>query len=80
MFGSDEDGLATDTVHIDTCTGFEVVEVDKAIFRNKIDDAVGFGNLHGNGEVVCSFGWEVDIDGLFDKGWIGVLVVDFDDM
>jgi hypothetical protein len=34
MFSRDEDGLAGNSVHVDTRAGFEVVEVNEAVFRD----------------------------------------------
>ena len=36
----DKNSLPRNTVHVDTGTGFEVIEVDEAIFSDKVNDAM----------------------------------------
>jgi hypothetical protein len=80
MLRSHKDGLARDTIHVDTGPRFEVVEMDETVFRHEIDDTMLLGNLHGNWEVVCGFRWEVYIDGLLDEWRIRSGMINFDDM
>ena len=40
MDGSDKDGVAADTVHVDTCTSLQVIQVDISKFGDKIDDII----------------------------------------
>ena len=80
MFRSHKDGLARDTIHVDTGTRFEVVEMDETVFRHKIDDTMPLGNLLGDWEIVCGFRWEVYIDGLLDEWRIRSGMVNFGDM
>ena len=80
MLCSHEEGLARDTVHVDASTGFEVVEVNKAVFCHKIDNTMLFGNLHSDWEVVYSFWWEVNIDSLLGEWRIRSGMVNFDNV
>jgi hypothetical protein len=80
MLCSHEDGLARDTVHVDASTGFEVVEVNEAMFCREIDDTVLFRNLRNNWEVICSPRWEVNINGLLGEWRIGSGMIDFDNV
>ena len=38
--GGDKDGVAADPVHVDACTGLQVVQVDISKFGNKVNDIV----------------------------------------
>ena len=62
MFRCDEEGLTTDTVHVNAGTSLKVVEVDEAIFSDKEDVTMLFRDLHSDGEVILSFRREEDID------------------
>jgi len=76
VFGRDEDGLAGNSVHVDTCAGFEVVEVDEAVFCDQVDNSVLFRDLHRNREIVRRFWREVDVDLFFGEHGIWGLVID----
>ena len=80
VFCSNEDGLPRNSVHIDASTRFEVIEVNKAVFRDQIDDSVLFRDLHRDGEIVGRLWREVDVDLLFDEGGIWGLMVDLYNM
>jgi hypothetical protein len=80
MFRGDEHRLARNPIHVNTSTGFEVVEVNEPIFRNEIDYSMLLRHLHSNWEIVGSLGREIDIDSFLDKGRIGRGVVYFDYM
>jgi hypothetical protein len=67
MFSRDEDGFAGNSVHVDTCARFEVVEVNEAVFCDQIDDSVLFCDLHCNWEIVRRLWGEVDVDLLFGE-------------
>jgi hypothetical protein len=54
--------------------------MDETIFRDEVNDAVLFRDLHGNGEVVCGLRWEVDINSFLDERRIGSRVVNFNNM
>lgn len=58
MDGSDEYGVTTDAVHVDTCAGLEVVQVDVTKFGNKIDDIIFWAGLlknHKNDNIIHLF-------------------------
>lgn len=80
MLSSDEDGFARDTVHVDTGTGLEVVEVNESVFSDEVDDTMLLGDLHSDWEIICRFRGEIDIDGLLDEWWVWVGVVDFNNV
>ena len=42
MLGCDEDGLAGNSVHVDARAGFEVIEVNEAVFCDQVDNSVLF--------------------------------------
>ena len=67
MFSRDEDGFAGNSVHVDTCARFEVIEVNEAVFCDQIDDSMLFCDLHRDREIVRRFWGEVDIDLLFGE-------------
>lgn len=80
MLGSDEYGLAGDSVHVDAGTSLEIIEMDEAVFRDEVDDPVFFRDLHSDGEIVLSLRWKEDIYGLFGEGSVRRGVVDFDNV
>lgn len=80
VLGRDEDGFTRDTIHVDTCTGFQVVEMDEAKLCHEVDDSMLFRNLHGHGEIAGCFWREINIDILLGEWWVRSLVVDFNDM
>ena len=45
MWSSNKDGVSTDSVHVDTCTGLNVVQMNIAIFSDEKDDAMLFTHL-----------------------------------
>lgn len=65
VLSRDEDGLAGDAVHVDACAGLEVVEVDKAVLGDEVDDAVLLRNLNGDGEVVRGLRLKTVSDAMF---------------
>lgn len=67
MFSRDEDGLAGNSVHVDTRARFEVVEVNEAVFCDQVDNSVLFRDLHRDREIVGSLWGEVDVDLLFGE-------------
>ena len=75
-----KDSLAGNTVHVYASTRFEIVEMDKTVFRYEVDDAMLLRYLHGHWEVVRCLGWEVDIHGFLDEWRIRSGVVDFNNM
>lgn len=77
VFGSDEDGLPADTVHVKACPAFKVVQVDEAVFGDEVDDAVLFGDLHSDREVVLCLCGEEYVYGLLRKDRVGRSMVDF---
>ena len=77
---SDEYGFARDAVHEDAGAALQVIEVDKTVLCDKVDDAVLLRNLHCNGEVVDCFLREVDVNRLLSKHWVGGLVINFDNV
>ena len=80
MFSRDEDSLAGNSVHIDARAGFEVIEVDEAVFCDEVDDSVLFRDLHRNWEIVRRLWREVDVDLLFGEHGILGLVIDLYDV
>lgn len=80
MLSRHKDRLARDTVHVNACTGFEIIKVNEAVLRRKVDNSVLLGHLHGYGEVVRSFRWEVYIDGSLREWRVGSLMVDLHNM
>lgn len=80
VIGSDKDCFARDSVHVYADAGFEVVEVDEAVFRDEEDDAVPGRYLHCNGEIIGCFGGEEDVDGLLLEGRIIRIMINLDDM
>lgn len=76
----DEDCLARNSVHEDTCTCLEVIQMDETILRNQVDDTVSLRNLHSDWEIVDSFGRKVYINSLLGENWVGCLVVNLDNM
>ena len=65
-----KDSLAGNTVHVYASARFKIMEMNKTLFRYEV------GYLHGHWNVVCCFGWEVDINGFLDEWGIrsGVVV------
>jgi hypothetical protein len=51
--------------------------VDETEFGDEIDDTVTLRNLHGDGEIVCCFWREEDVDCLFREWRVWRLVTDF---
>lgn len=47
-------------------------------FRDEVDNTVTLRDLHGDGEIVCRFWWEEDIDCLFREWWVWRLVTNLD--
>lgn len=45
MFSSDEDGVTTDAVHVDTTAGLDIVQVDVAVLCDQVDDIIFGANL-----------------------------------
>ena len=80
MFGRDEDGLAGDSVHVDTCARFEVVKVDEAVFCDQVDNSVLFRDLHRNREIVRRLWRKIDVDLFFGEHGIWGLMVDLYNM
>jgi len=54
--------------------------MDKAIFRDKVDDSMFLRDLHGHGEVIGSFWWEVNVNVLLGEWRVRRLMVNLDDM
>ena len=54
--------------------------MDKAIFRDKVDDSMFLRDLHGHGEVIGSLWWEVNINVLLGEWRVRRLMVNLDDM
>ena len=48
MGGSDEYGVSTNAVHVDTCPRLNVIQVDVAILCNKVNDIILGSNLKLN--------------------------------
>lgn len=80
VLGGDEDSLTANTVHVDTCTAFQVVQVNESILGDEIDNAVLLGDLHRHREVVLCLSREEYVYGFFGKDWIGSSVVNFDNV
>jgi hypothetical protein len=80
VFASYEHGLAGDSVHVETSSSFEVVEVNETVFGDEVDDTVSFRDLHSDGEIVGSFRREEDIDSFLGVNGVGGGVIDFDDV
>lgn len=80
MLRSDEDGLSGYAVHVYTRPGFQVIQMDETVFRDEVNDAVLFRDLHCDWEVVRGLGREVHIDGFLDEGGIRSRVVNFNDV
>ena len=76
MFCSNEDGLSGNSVHVNACTRFKVIEVNESVFRDQVNDSVLFRDLHRDGEIVGRLWREVDVDLLFSEGGIRGLMVD----
>ena len=77
MLSSHEDGLARYPVHVDAGAGLQVVEMDEAVLRHEIDDAVLLRYLHCDREVIRGFRREIDVNGLLRERRVGGCVVDF---
>lgn len=45
MRSSNKDGVSTDSVHVDTCTALNVIQMDIAILGDEKDDAMLFTHL-----------------------------------
>lgn len=75
-----EDGLARDSVHVDTSASLDFIQVDEPKFGDQVDDAVLLRNLHCDGEIVGGFRREEDIDCFLLEGRIGWLVADLNDV
>jgi hypothetical protein len=58
----------------------EVAQVDEPVLSDKVDDAMLLRHLHGDVELVCRLGREVDVDILLGERGVGRLVVNFDDV
>jgi hypothetical protein len=56
VFSRDEDGLAGNSVHVDTRARFEVVEVDEAVFRDQVDNSVLFETCIATGKSFVASG------------------------
>lgn len=69
-----EDCLSGDTIHVDTLSRLEVVEVNESKLGDEVNDTMALRDLHGNGEVVGGLGREEDFDCLFLERWIWRLV------
>ena len=54
--------------------------MDKAIFRDKVDDSMFLRDLHGHREVICSLWWEININVLLGEWRVRRLMVNLDDM
>jgi hypothetical protein len=54
--------------------------VDEAVLGNEVNDSVLFGHLHGDREIICGFGREVNVNCLLDECGIWGLVINFDDV
>jgi hypothetical protein len=80
VLGRHKDRLARDTVHVDACTRFEIIQVNEAVLRRKVDNSVLLGHLHGDREIIRSFRWEVYIDGSLREWRVGGLMVDLHNM
>lgn len=77
VLSSDENGLAGDTVHVDACARLKVVEVNEAELGDQVRNAMLFGHLHSDGEVVGGLRREVDVHRLLRKRRVGCLMVNF---
>jgi hypothetical protein len=75
-----KDNFTGNTVYVYASARFEIIEMDKTVFRYEVDDAMLLRYLDGHWDVVRCFGWEVDIDGFLDEWGIRSGVVDFNNM
>lgn len=77
-FGSSENRLSRDSVHVYTLSRLDLIQVDETEFCDEVDDTVFGGDLHSDREIVCRFGREEYIDGFLLEGWVGSLVTNLD--
>ena len=80
VLAGDKHRFSTDSIHIDACAGFEVVEMDKSVLGDEIDDAISFGDLHRDGEIVGRLRGEKDIDGFLGVDGETFLMINLDDV
>ena len=66
----DKNSLRRNTVHVDTGTRFEVIEVDEAIFSDEVNNSMFLRNLHGDWKIVDCLRQEIDIHVLLGEWWV----------
>lgn len=80
MLGSDEDGIAANSVHIETGTRLKVIQMNETELGNNKNNSVFMADLHSNGEIVGSFRREEDFDGFLLEGRVSFAVVNLNDL
>ncbi|CAI6082879.1 unnamed protein product [Clonostachys chloroleuca] len=75
-----EYGFARDTVHEDTGSSLQVIEMDEPVLGYHEDNTVFLRNLQGHGEVVGSLRGEEDVDSLLLENRVVLGVVDFNNV
>lgn len=80
MLRCDEDSFTADAIHVDADARFEIVQVNKAVLGDEVDNIILLADLHRYREVVAGFGREKDVYGLLSKGRITLLEINLDDV
>lgn len=80
IIGCRKDGIPTDPIHVQTFPALEIIKMDEAVLCNQVNDTVLLRDLHGNWEIVCSFGGEEDLCSFLRERRIGRGVIYLDDM
>jgi hypothetical protein len=71
--------LTQDAIEVTANIRFHIAEVNKATFRDEIDDATLFRYLHGHQEVLGCLGGEEQEDSLFREDRVRRIAIDFYD-
>ena len=80
MLSGDKNSLATNAIHVDTGTGFQVIQMYESIFGDEINDAKTSRHLHIDGEIIHRLSRKEYLHGLFQERGIDALVVNFNYM